>query len=248
MLLRFEKREENEVIYRQGERGNKFYVIVAGAVLITKSTRDSVRARRLSGGVEGAVQDQEQEQGQDGASPAADGAATANGTAAAAAAAAASRRKKGLHHRQPTTLPGVILRRGNDFAEQCLISSRPHWSTATSLALSVLLTLTRENFDKYVKIAPELKELFLRRERVQQEEEEAEAREEAAEEAAEEAEALGQAASGAGAVAGEAAAGASSAPGSSPAPSKPGTPSSKNAASSSPSRPTSPWTPRPSST
>jgi CRP-like cAMP-binding protein len=73
----------------------------------------------------------------------------------------------------------VILRRGNYFAEQCLISNRPHWGTATSLALSVLLTLTRENFDKYTKIAPELKELFLRRERAQQEEEEALAQEEA---------------------------------------------------------------------
>ena len=34
------------------------------------------------------------------------------------------------HFRQPTTVPGVILRRGNYFGDDCLIQSKPRWGTS----------------------------------------------------------------------------------------------------------------------
>lgn len=140
-LCQFQKAEENEVLFRQGDKADKFFVIVAGAVLVTKA--------------EPAIP----EEGDD----------PANATTRRASGGLAD-----VHHashiRAPTVLPGVILRRGNWFGEEGLIpsdsfdsSQSTRWGTVTSLALSVFLTLSRENFDKYIKIAPELKELIKNR-------------------------------------------------------------------------------------
>ena len=71
-------------------------------------------------------------------------------------------------HRSSTIVPGVILRRGNYFGTEVLEASAAgsnatRWGTVTSLALSVFLTLSRENFERYIKIAPELRALIANR-------------------------------------------------------------------------------------
>ena len=136
-LCQFEKREENEILFRQGDRGEKFYVIVAGAVLVTK-TDEHASSKMIT-----------DEPGH--------GRAGSRDRSSHVPAASAS------------SVPGVILRRGNYFGEDCLITSKPRWGTVTALALSVFLTLTKANFDKYVKIAPELRELLIRRQQVEPE-------------------------------------------------------------------------------
>lgn len=130
-MCQFEKAEENEVIFRAGDRGDKFFVIVAGAVLVTKDDEAGSKLPPIPG-----------------SDPAALAAANGHG-----------------HARSPTIPSGVILRRGNYFGEDSLIDSSAgtRWGTVTSLALSVFLTLTRDNFEKYVRIAPELRELILSR-------------------------------------------------------------------------------------